>query len=131
MILLARLAPYLLALALAGALWWRYTSALERAEEAEARSALLEMNIAQQEAAREAIHKSYLRAQEAQTKLSRTVATLRANTRSQIARIDEVTRDATVRPWADVALPVPVRDLLRAAASAAGPASDTATTPGS
>lgn len=126
MILLARFAPYILAILVAGALWWRYTSAVERADEAETRSALLEMNIKQQEAARETIHNAYLAAQDAQSKLARTVAVLRSRTRSQVARIDEVTRHEDVRPWADVALPVPIRDVLRAAAAAPGPAGDPA-----
>lgn len=129
MIFLARFAPYLLAAAIAGLLWWRYTSALDRADEAETRAALLEMNIQQQEAARETLHRGYLAAQEAQTKLARTVTTLRAQTRSQSARIDEVTRDEAVKPWADVALPDPMRDLLRAAA--ASPTSHHPDAPGS
>lgn len=122
--LVLRYLPYCLLLLGLGAAWWRYTVVVDREEALEARAALLELNIRQQEQARAATHQSYLAAQAAQARLATTLDAQRARHRAQAAAIDEVTRHAEIRPWADMALPQPVRDILRAAAVAPSPAGD-------
>ncbi len=111
--------PYLLAtMAVLGA--WLYVGHLRAlADEAETQAALLELNLAGQEAARAALHQDRLNAEAAYRARDTRHAVIASTLTQTRAQLDAVHRRPDARPWGDAGVPESVRGLVRGATSPA------------